>query len=166
MNTKIQKIKFNDLSHCIFNPELKRGSDANGELSIARIESMSHHLRIDFVYRASNRYTNGGWISMEPECYVESSDHQFKCILVQADNIPLAPKKHYFSRKGELWSFTLWFTPLPDGIKEINFIEKLNGRTHLRHVQGNNYEESGNYFNFFGIKLEKTNHVRIDVGAN
>ena len=166
MNTRIEKLKFNELSDMIFNPSIHQSSSAAGELSISRIHRMSHHLRIDFVYRSSSRYFKGGWISMEPDCYVESVDHLFKCTLVQADNISLAPKRTYFSRQGQLWTFTLWFTPLPDFVSEINFIEKLNG-TPQRILQADgSIEELGNYFNFFGIQLSSNNYIELQIGQN
>ncbi len=166
MNTKIQKIKFNDLSNRVFNPAVSNQSQSVGDLSIARIERMSHHLRIDFIYKTSYQYINGGWISIEQDCYVESADQLFKCILVQADNIAISPKRTYFSTKGQLWHFTLWFTPLPDFVDEINFIEKLNGQRQSVLLPDGSIEESGNYFNFYGIQLNGSKHVQLQLGSN
>ena len=104
------------------------------------IELSDEYTRIDFVYRAPQMYINGGWIQMESNAYIQPVGSQVKYYLLRAINIPIAPIKHYFKRKGEFHTYTLIFPALPADTTKINIIEK---------------EAPGTYFNFYNIDYSK-----------
>lgn len=103
---------------------------------LASIERTDEHTRIDFIYRAPDKYINGGWIQMDSNAYISPVGSSTKYRLLQAINIPIAPLKHYFKHKGEFHTYTLIFPALPRETEKINIIEK---------------EAPGTYFNFYGI---------------
>lgn len=106
------------------------------QLRVQSIESTSEYTRIDFMYSASMIYINGGWIEIDANTYIEPVGSKMKYGLIKAVGIPIAPTKHYFKRKGELHTYTLFFPALPKNTTKINIIEK---------------EAPGNYFNFYGV---------------
>jgi hypothetical protein len=107
---------------------------------MASIERTDEHTRIDFIYRAPDCYINGGWIQMEGTAYISPVGSGTKYSLIQAINIPIAPVKHYFKRKGEFHTYTLIFPALPAATQKIDIIEK---------------EAPGTYFNFYGVDFSK-----------
>ncbi len=107
---------------------------------IASIELSDEYTRIDFIYRASHRYINGGWIQMDRNAYISPVGSSTKYKLIQAINIPIAPIKHYFNREGEFHTYTLIFPALPANTEKIDIIEK---------------EAPGTYFNFYGVDFSK-----------
>ena len=139
METKIERPKETDpnlkidLPLKFYNPDCM---DFRTELRVKCIEATSEYTRIDFIYKSSMIYINGGWIQMEKDAYIQpiGSSSQFK--LVKAIGIPISPVKHYFKRKGEFHSYTLIFPALPEDTKAIDIIEKL---------------APGTYFNFYNI---------------
>jgi hypothetical protein len=121
----------------LYNPE---GMDYKNQLRVKSIEATSEYTRIDFIYKSSMIYDNGGWIKMEPDCYIQPIGSSTKYKLVKAIGIPLAPLKHYFKRQGEYHPYTLLFPPLPKKTKAIDIIEKL---------------APGTYFNFYNVNFSK-----------
>jgi hypothetical protein len=117
----------------LYNPE---GMDFRNELRIKSIEPTDEYTRIDFIYRSSTEYINGGWIQMEKGAYIQPVNSNVKYGLIKAIGIPIAPAKHYFNRQGEYHTYTLIFPALPKNTRKINIIEK---------------EAPGNYFNFYDI---------------
>lgn len=117
----------------LYNPE---GMDFKKELRVKSIDATSEYTRIDFIYKSSMIYDNGGWIQIDPNSYIQpvGSTTQYK--LVKAIGIPLMPLKYYFKRQGEYYTYTLIFPPLPKDTKSIDIIEKL---------------APGTYFNFFNV---------------
>jgi hypothetical protein len=107
---------------------------------LASIELTDEHTRIDFIYRASCYYINGGWIQMDGNAYITPVGSGIKYRLLQAVNIPIAPLKHYFKRKGEFHTYTLIFPALPVNTQKIDIIEK---------------EAPGTYFNFYGVDFSQ-----------
>ena len=103
---------------------------------IASIELTDEYTRIDFIYRAPHHYYNGGWIQMDRNAYISPVGSSTKYRLIQAINIPIAPTKHYFKRKGEFHTYTLIYPALPRNTQKIDIIEK---------------EAPGTYFNFYGV---------------
>lgn len=95
---------------------------------------------IDFIYRSSDLYENGGWIQMDKNAYISPVGSIMKYKLIHAIGIPIAPLKHCFKRKGEFHSYSLIFPALPAGTFKIDIIEK---------------EAPGTYFNFYGIEYSK-----------
>ena len=107
---------------------------------VKSIEFSEEFTRIDFIYRSSKVYQNGGWIQMESNGYISPAGSTMKYRLLRTIGIPIAPLKHYFKRKGEFHSYSLIFPALPAGTTKIDIIEK---------------EAPGNYFNFYGIDHSK-----------
>jgi hypothetical protein len=44
----------------------------------------------------------------------------------KAEGIKIAPEKTYFTHAGQDITFTLYFPPLPESVKSINLIEKID----------------------------------------
>jgi len=103
-------------------------------------EITDDYTRIDFIYRSSMVYYNGGWIQMERNAYIQPDGSTTKYRLIRAIGIPIAPLKHYFNHRGEYHSYSLIFPALTAGTAKIDIIEK---------------EAPGNYFNFYGIDYSK-----------
>lgn len=120
-----------------FNPN---GMDHSLDHRIKAIEMTDDYTRIDFIYRSSMIWDNGGWIQMDKDAYIQPVGSVRRYRLVKAVNIPIAPIKHYFKRKGEYHTYTLIFPPLPEGTSKIHIIEK---------------EAPGNYFNFYNVDYSK-----------
>jgi hypothetical protein len=104
------------------------------------IEITDEYTRIDFIFRSSKVYINGGWIQMERDTYISPTGSSMKYRLIRAIGIPIAPIKHYFKNQGEYHTYSLIFPALPTGTERINIIEK---------------EAPGSYFNFYGIDYSK-----------
>jgi hypothetical protein len=139
MDTKIEKLSETERDVMIDQPEKRYNPDAldhTKELRIMSIEATAEYTRIDFIYRSSMIYDNGGWIQMEGDSYIQPKGSTQKYRLVRAIGIPITPLKHYFKRKGEFHTYTLIFPPLPKKTQKIDIIEKL---------------APGNYFNFFDV---------------
>ncbi len=117
----------------LYNPE---GMDYKINLRVKSIEATSEYTRIDFIYKSSIIYENGGWIEMDADSYIQPIGSSTRYKLVKAIGIPLAPLKHYFKRKGEYYTYTLIFPALPKDTKAIDIIEKL---------------APGTYFNFYNV---------------
>lgn len=64
-------------------------------------------------YVSSSKYVNGGWVNIFPDTFLIGSDG-VKIQMTHAINIPIGPKRHYFSRHGEEKHFTLLFPALPE----------------------------------------------------
>lgn len=104
------------------------------------IELTDEYTRIDFIYRSSSIYVNGGWIQMDGNAYISPVGSTMKYRLMRTIGIPIAPLKHYFKRKGEYHTYSLIFPALPAETTKIDIIEK---------------EAPGTYFNFYGIDYSK-----------
>ena len=121
----------------LYNPT---GLDHKLDHRMKSIEFSDQFTRIDFIYRSSHQYKNGGWIQMESNAFISPAGSTMKYRLIRTIGIPIAPLKHYFKRKGEFHSYSLIFPALPAGTTKIDIIEK---------------EAPGNYFNFYGIDYSK-----------
>lgn len=112
----------------------------NLEHRLKNIEITDDYTLIDFIYRSSMIYDNGGWIQMERDAYISPVGSSMKYKLIRAIGIPIAPIKHYFKRQGEYHTYSHIFPAMPTGTTKINIIEK---------------EAPGTYFNFYGIDFSK-----------
>ena len=121
----------------LYNPE---ALDHTLSHRMKSIERTDEYTRIDFIYRSSEIYVNGGWIQMDSNAYISPVGSTKKYRLIKTIGIPLAPLKHYFKNKGEFHTYSLIFPALPSDTKKIDIIEKL---------------APGNYFNFYGIDYSK-----------
>lgn len=147
METKIKKKKELDWkqdlekSYKRYNPN---ALDHTLNHRMKSIEITDAYTRIDFIYRSSMIYENGGWIQMERNAYIKPVGSTTKYRLLRAIGIPIAPLKHYFKRQGEYHSYSLIFPALPASTKSIDIIEK---------------EAPGTYFNFYGVDYSKWMNV-------
>lgn len=143
MDTKIKKLVETDRTLKadkpvrLYNPE---AMDHTIGHRVKAIEATSEYTRIDFIYRSSMIYINGGWIQMEADAYIQPVGSTTRYRLVKAVGIPIAPLKHYFKKQGEFHTYTLIFPALPKNTVKINIIEK---------------EAPGSYFNFYNIDYSK-----------
>ena len=139
METKIEQLIETDrelkidLPARLYNPECM---DHTKSLRIKSIEATAEYTRIDFIYRSSTFWDNGGWIQIEQDSYIQPIGSSTKFKLVKTVGIPITPLKHYFKRKGEYYSYTLIFPALPKNTKKIDIIEKL---------------APGTFFNFYNV---------------
>jgi hypothetical protein len=117
----------------LYNPE---GMDFTKTHRIKCLEATDEYTRIDFVYRSSMIWDNGGWIQMDRDAYIQPKGSTKKYTLIKAIGIPIAPVKHYFKRQGEYYTYTLIFPALPKNTTCIDIIER---------------EAPGTYFNFYNI---------------
>lgn len=115
---------------------------------VKSIELTENYTRIDFLYRSSKVYDNGGWITIERDTYISPVGSDIKYKLVKAIGIPYAPLKHYFKRQGEFHCYTLIFPVLPKNTKCIDIIEKL---------------APGNYFNFFDVYFSEWTTISLPI---
>jgi hypothetical protein len=121
----------------LYNPE---SLDFKSDHRMKSIEFSDEYTRIEFIYRSSMIYVNGGWIQMDPNAFIRPVGSSVKYRLIKTEGIPLAPSKHYFRSKGEYHTYTLIFPALPGNTKQIDIIER---------------EESGTYFNFYNVDYSK-----------
>ena len=76
-------------------------------------------------YVSKEMYVNGGWVNIHPTTFLQSDSGA--CIsMIDAQFIPLAPQKHYFTRCGQLKQFTLLFPKIPTDWQSFDLIEKTN----------------------------------------
>ena len=138
METKIERKTevYKETGVKLYNPQ---ALNHNSKHRVKSIELNDEFTRIDFIYRSPDLYINGGWIQIDKNSYIRSVDSDQKHRLVQAINIPYAPQKHYFKRKGQFHTYSLIFPPLPKETKAIDIIEK---------------EAPGTYFNFYDIAFQ------------
>ena len=121
----------------LFNPSLY---DNKANAMIKTIDLNEEYTRIDFKYISSNEYINGGWIQMERNSFIRDTLSKRTYPLLFALNIPIAPEKHHFRRKGQAHTYTLVFPHLSKSTKAIDIIEK---------------EAPGNYFNYYNIEYQR-----------
>ncbi len=117
----------------LYNPA---ATDHKLEHRVKSIELTENYTRIDFIYRSSKVYENGGWVTIEENSYITPINSDVKYKLIKAYGIPYAPVKHYFKNQGEIFCYSLLFPALPKSTRRIDIIEKL---------------APGNYFNFFNV---------------
>ena len=125
----------------IYNPSVEY-QNGDADIEIMRIVQEEELTRIDFVYRASPKYIKGGWVQIDRETFIRPVGTAMRLTLVQAVNMPIAPKKHWFREAGQCLYYTLYFPALPAGVVAIDIIEREAARPH-------------NFFNFYGVSLER-----------
>ncbi len=81
----------------IYNPSVEVHGDS--DIDIMRIVQEEELTRIDFAYRSSSKYIKGGWVQIDSETFIRPVNTGMRLTLVQAVNIPIAPKKHWFRKK-------------------------------------------------------------------
>lgn len=136
-NTEDQKQKQKTKTLRLFNPTVY---DRNTSAKIQTIDLNEEYTRIEFKYTSSQEYINGGWIKMERNSFIRDTLSKRTYPLLFALNIPIAPEKFHFRRKGQVHYYTLVFPALPKSTKAIDIIEK---------------EAPGNYFNYYNIEYQR-----------
>ena len=97
-NTEDQKQKQKTKTLRLFNPSVY---DRNTSAKIQTIDLNEEYTRIDFKYTSSQEYINGGWIKMERNSFIRDTLSKRTYPLLFALNIPIAPEKFHFRRKGQ-----------------------------------------------------------------
>jgi hypothetical protein len=120
----------------------------NEHLGIEKISLEDDFTRIDFVYIAPKKYSNGGWIQIDSGCYIRPIGSDVRYKMIRAIDIPIAPTKYIFKRCGEVHHFSLLFPALPKSVKFIDIIERL---------------AEGTYFNFFKVALQHQEPTLIRI---
>jgi AAA+ superfamily predicted ATPase len=108
----------------------------NENSKIVNIESDDQQVRIDFRYTNCHGY--GGWVRINPKCYIRPAGSDENLFLQKTEGIPRAPKVLTFRKHGDVLYYSLFFPPLPQNILEIDIIED---------------EEDDKAFNFYSIPL-------------
>ncbi len=121
----------------LFNPTCMDFKKAH---RLKSIEATEEYTRIDFIYRSSTIYINGGWIQMDAGSYIQPVNSSKKYGLIKAIGIPITPEKYYFRRQGEYHTYTLIFEALPKNTSKIDIIER---------------KDCWNCFNFFNVDYSK-----------
>ena len=135
MEIKIAPLKVKR-KNFVHNPKVEKGTKVDHQ--VLKIEMGDELTRVDFMYR--NPYDYSGWIQISGNSFIRVAGSQVKLGLVKAVNIPIAPTKHFFKRKGDYLAYTLYFPVLPKGTKKIDIIE--------REASG------GTWFNFYGVSMQ------------
>lgn len=81
---------------------------------------------IHCYYESPEKYINGGWINISPTTYLLNKDTNSMLPMIQVQDIPLSPQKHYFSKVKEKKTFTLFFPLLPKSWQTFSMIELIN----------------------------------------
>ena len=118
----------------------------NKRMGIERIILHTNYTHVDFVYIASKKYLNGGWIQLHPDCFLRPSGTEIEYKMIEAIAIPIAPSKLHFNAPGQVHHYSLVFPALPKDIEYIDVIEK---------------KEKGTFFNFYGIALQHNEPTEI-----
>jgi hypothetical protein len=142
MKTKI--LEEIEVSEVIYNPAIKINS-ANS-VEIMRIVRDDEFTKIDFAYSPCNKYHYGWWIRIEKDTFIRECGKSAKLRLIEAINIPYAPKKRFFKSKNTIGHFTLIFPAVSKSTKTIDIIERESG--------------DADFFNFYGVSMIK---VRTEV---
>ncbi len=118
----------------------------NKRMGIERIILHTNYTHVDFVYIASKKYLNGGWIQLHQDCFLRPSGTEIEYKMIEAIAIPIAPSKLHFNAPGQVHHYSLVFPALPKNIEYIDVIEK---------------KEKGTFFNFYGIALQ--HHEPLEI---
>lgn len=100
-------------------------------IRVKSIEKAEKYTLIEFHYRTSELYANGGWINIHPGSFIQPFGTNKKMGLWKAFDVPLAPKKRYFEYIWTHHTFALLFAPLPKKTTCINIIESYLPGTHF-----------------------------------
>ena len=123
--------------YIVHNPTIKAQPN---ELNILRIHLLPEYTKVDFGYLAKNHFIRGGWVQIYENTFIRSCTDGTKYSFLKADNIGVAPQKHYFTSNFDYLYYSLYFEPIPLGTPKIDIIE--------------NEETNKRFFNFFEIDLD------------
>jgi hypothetical protein len=114
----------------------------NENSKIINIESDEQQVRIDFRY--TNRHGFGGWVRIDPNCFIRPVGSEENLILEKAEGIPISPKSLTFKKQGDVLYYSLFFPPLPVTVEEIDIIEDA---------------DDDNSFNFLNVPLKQKTKI-------
>ncbi|MBP6754651.1 MAG: hypothetical protein KA210_00790 [Bacteroidia bacterium] len=118
----------------------------NNHMGIERIILHTNYTQVDFVYIASKKFLNGGWIQLHPDCFIRPSGTEIEYKMIEAIAIPIAPSKLHFNAPGQVHHYSLLFPAISKDIEYIDVIEKKG---------------VGTFFNFYGIALKHNEPMEI-----
>ena len=122
----------------IYEPLVKIYTSENVEVkSIAQVGEL---LKIDFIYHACSKHINGGWVQISSETFIRPTGSKERLKMVSAENIPIAPNKHYFKSASDKLHYSLYFPAVGKEVDFIDIIEK---------------EQNEDFFNFYGVAINK-----------
>ncbi len=84
------------------------------------------------VYTTSPKYSFGWWINIYKTSYLISRQTGETLCMLDAINIPLAPKRHYLRKFGDSLHFVLVFPQIPKHWSRFDFIERCDGEIGLK----------------------------------
>ncbi|MFN6039270.1 MAG: hypothetical protein ACK452_12435, partial [Bacteroidota bacterium] len=98
-----------------------------------------------------NCYGSGGWVKISPNTYISPSGTEEKLKLIEAINMPVAPRKISFKKNGDALYFSLIFQPLPYEVSEIDIIED---------------ESDSNAFNYYQVSIHNNYNIMTNNTSN
>jgi hypothetical protein len=120
----------------IVNPAVERSDDDN--CFITKIETTDKHTIVSFEYIAQG---DSAWAEINKEIYIKTDLSDKHYAFVKAENITIAPEKHYLANDGDKLAFKVYFQKIPKNAKSIDVIENA---------------EASNFFNYYGVSLSKS----------
>ncbi len=141
----IETPKIKEIEKVIYSPLVIHQTSEH--VTIHRIIGNERFTKIDFIAYADPIYYKGGWVQIESDTFIRPCGSNDKLTLVDAFNIPYAPEKHHHNSTTAFLCYTLYFPALPKGTIAIDIIE--------------NETTGGNWFNFYGVAIEKALSQRI-----
>jgi hypothetical protein len=129
----------------LFQLDMQGHSKTNAVL--LRIQLTSEHTKVDFGYTTGSIYSNGGWIKMAKETFIENVTTKKRYKMINAIGITIAPKKHNFTSNKDWRYYSLFFEPIAAEDCILNIIEKEKGTL--------------NDFNYYGIILKMSDGVEV-----
>lgn len=89
------------------------------------IEGIQKVLKMTVVnVSIKNELSEGAWFCADKNIVLNDPLTGKSYPLTRAENIPVCPQQHHFTRKGEILKFKLYFPELPAGTKYVDLIEK------------------------------------------
>jgi hypothetical protein len=131
----------------IYLTTVETGEQRKKNPKVLRVILSSNYTRIDFGYVAPWIYKKGGWIKIAPYTFIQVQGSPKHYALLEAENIPISPKRLDFESTEDWQVFTLYFEPIPIMDCVIDIIEEE--------------EPNANDFNFYGIEIKNVTATEI-----
>ncbi|PLX10237.1 MAG: hypothetical protein C0597_17170 [Marinilabiliales bacterium] len=135
-------IQYGNLKAQIYNNPIA-AKQSHPELEITQIEVRTNETIISL--KVTNKRTEGGWFCADKNIYIKNSKGIENYELIKSENIPTCPDQFEFAYSGQSLEFKLYFPPISDQIKFIDFIESCNNAC----------------FSFYGIILDNEHNEKI-----
>ena len=120
---------------------------AGGRPKLLRIVFSNENAKVDFAYQTDDFYFKGGWVHIGANTFIRFKGEEYKYKLIEAVNIPIAPKHLHFNTTKDWLYFSLIFEPIPIKQAKFDLIEVENGAV--------------TDFNYFDIFLEEKKIIAI-----